>query len=369
MSSAVPITVRALEPDETARFRAVARRSFGLLDSMLFSVDGERTLAAFDDDGEVVGGIVLRTFTSGDRRIGVVDWVFADPQRAPRGTGGVLRDAGLAWFDEVGCDEAFASIEPMNTASEALHRAGGFVPLPLRAQVARWGWRTPLVQVRSHLAPQGTNERPWVRPAEADPRWWRPRAWWTATLPLNVVLLGIVTVRSPLALGVDLSGLLWVVAIGLLLVGAREGLVRLVARALGQRRPLLHVPWSNGVPVAGLFALAFGVWVPLTGSSLPAPGGTWRLDREARWMLPAHLAGGLSIAAVAWTLLLLAPSGGVVPWSDVARAAMMLAFLDLVVPADHFVGTTSRLAWKRSPLVWVVVAAIGAGPTLLALLG
>ncbi|TVR25157.1 MAG: hypothetical protein EA387_04530 [Nitriliruptor sp.] len=363
------MTIRPLEPEETGRFRAVARRSFGLMDSVGFSTEGDRVLAAVDGDGEVVGGTVLRTFTTAGRTIGVIDWVFADPEKAPRGTGGALRDAALAWFDAVGADELFASIEPLNTASEALHRAGGFAPLPWRAQARRWGWRLPEVQLRSHLTPYGTNERPWVRPAESDQRWWRPRTWWTATLPLNVALLVIVSIRAPLTLTIDLSGLLWIAGVGAALLGVREGLVRLVARALGQRQPLLHVPWTNGVPVSGLFAVALGIWVPLTGSSVPAAGGTWRLDRETRWMLPAQLVGGLAVAAVAWTLLLLGPSTGVVPWSDVARAATMLAFLDLVVPADHFVGTTSRLAWRHSPVTWALVAAIGAGPAILAWLG
>lgn len=58
-----------------------------------------------------------------------------------------------------------------------------------------------------------------------------------------------------------------------------------------------------------------------------------------------------------------------VPWSAVAPATTMLAFLDLVVPARHFVGTAAKLAWKHSPVTWVLVAAAGAGPTLLALLG
>ena len=86
-------------------------------------------------------------------------------------------------------------------------------------------------------------------------------------------------------------------------------------------------------------------------------------------MLPAHLVGGLAVAAIAWALLLVGPPDGSVPWSDVARAAMMLAFLDLVVPADHFVGTTARLAWHHSPVTWALVAAIGGGPTILAVLG
>ena len=48
---------------------------------------------------------------------------------------------------------------------------------------------------------------------------------------------------------------------------------------------------------------------------------------------------------------------------------MMLTFLGLVVPADHFVGTTAGLAWRHSPAIWAVVAAIGGGPTILVMLG
>lgn len=368
MAGSPEVTVRPLAPEQTEAFRAVARRSFGVLDSIGFSAEGDRVLAAVDSGGEVVGGTVLRTFTTGGRRIGVVDYVFADPQRAPRGTGSALRDAGLDWFAEMGADDVVASIEPLNTASESLHRAGGFAPLPWRSQAARWGWRLPVVHVRSHLTPYGTNERPWIRPGDVDERWWRPRTWWTATVPVNLALLLLVSVRSPGEVAIDPSGVLWIAAVVIVLLGCREGLVRLVARALGRRR-LLHVPWSTGVPVAGLAALAFGLWLPLTGSSVPASGGSWRLDREERWLLPAHLVGGLAVAALAWALQLVGPPDGAVPWADVARAAAMLAFLDLVIPARHFVGTTSRLAWDRSPAIWAPVAAIGGGPAVLAVIG
>jgi hypothetical protein len=47
----------------------------------------------------------------------------------------------------------------------------------------------------------------------------------------------------------------------------------------------------------------------------------------------------------------------------------MLALVDLVVPARHVVGTTARLAWERGPLLWAVVAMVGAGPAVLAVLG
>jgi hypothetical protein len=187
-------------------------------------------------------------------------------------------------------------------------------------------------------------------------------------VPLNVVLLLIVSVRSPLDLALDLSGLLWVDRRRRRPPRCPSGLVRLVSRALGQRR-LLHVPRSNGVPVSALAALAFGTWVPLTGSSVPTPGSTWRLDRETRWMLPAHLVGGLAVAVFTWELLLAGPPDGSVPWSDVARAAMMLAFLDLAVPADHFVVTTARLAWHHSPVTWALMTAIGDRPTIVAVLG
>ena len=162
------VSVRPLEPHEIGAFRRVARRSFGLLDSALFTARGDCSLVAVLDGGEVVGGTVLRTFETGGRTVGVVDWVFADPQRAPRGVGTTLRDHALDWFDEQSVDEIWAAIEPMNTASEALHRGAGFVPVPVHVQLARWGWHLPEILARTHVL-IGTNLRVWLRRAKPDP--------------------------------------------------------------------------------------------------------------------------------------------------------------------------------------------------------
>lgn len=367
MSSRSAVTVRPLEPHEEEAFRRVARRSFGVLDSMFFSTRGDRALVAVLDDGEVVGGTVLRVVDAGERSVGVIDWVFADPERAPHGTGTALRDEALNWFDDEGVDEIIAAIEPMNTASEALHRGGGFEPVPLREEAARWRWAFLTVLVRAHLL-IGTNLRVWLRPGASDVGWWRPRAWWTVTLPMAIALLVVVTLRSPRELIFDVPGLAWLIAIPLLLLGSREALLRLVARAHG-RSALRHVPWSHGLVLGVALGVAFGTWLPLTGSSTPAPGGQWRADRELRWMLPAHLAGALPVAALAWVLVLTTPEAAFVPWPDVARAAVLLAFFDLVLPVDHFVGTTARLARDRSLWLWGVVAAIGVGPMALSLVG
>ncbi|PDW02992.1 hypothetical protein [Candidatus Viridilinea mediisalina] len=83
----------------------------------------------------------------------------------------------------------------------------------------------------------------------------------------------------------------------LTLFGVREAAIWLVAAT--QRQQLTHAPWPNGLGLAGLLALGFGVWFPLTGSATPTTPG-WRHEHAIPALGRAHLAGGLAVAALTW---------------------------------------------------------------------
>lgn len=365
------VRVRPMQPGDTAPLRAVMRRAFDRFDQLLYSTRGREVLVAVDRDDTPVGGVVLHATPAPDRpapngRLGIVHWIFADPQAGIPGIGTALRDAADERFGELGCTETSARIDAVNTASQALHRSGGYHLASGREQLRRWGWRLPQRWLQAgHGFDPGMQLwlRPDTTPATPTPaRWTRLAATWL----LNAALLAVIAWRAPrgeapLAVAVGTA----VLAAGLLL-GVREAAIRLTARA--QHLDLGHAPWGNAVGLSGALALAFGVWLPLTGSSTPR-ATRWRHDVEVPRLGRAHLVGGLAVAALAWTTVLVEPDLAWISWPDLRRAAVMLALIDLVVPVSPLIGTAARHVREWSTAAWVPLAVLGLGPLLLTLPG
>ena len=362
------ITVRDAHPEDEAPLRAVAARAFDRFDMLLYSTRDRDVLVAVDDQDRPVGGVVIdATPVAGEPaphgRVGVVHFVFVDPEVDARGIGGALRDAADARFDELGCTEVAARIDATNSASQALHRAGGFRPATFGQQLRRWGWRLPLrwQQVGHGFDP---GMQLWLRPAPEPDTPTRTARALASTLGLNLLLLALVAWRSPRGEAGAVPTLLAILVTASLLLGVRETAVRTVARAAGAR--LRHHPWHNGLGLAGLLALAVGVWFPLTGSSTPQRTG-WRLDREVALLGRAHLAGGLAVAALAWLAVLAAPTGLEAVWPEVRRAALTLALVDLVVPVSPMIGNAARHVRRWSVVAWAGLALLAVGAQLTAL--
>jgi hypothetical protein len=206
----------------------------------------------------------------------------------------------------------------------------------------------------------------WVRDERA-PRVAKPSLWsrLIVTLILNVLLLALVAWRDPRTTADLLTLMLALPLIATLLLGVREAAIWLVAAI--QRQQFTHAPWPNGLGLAGLLALGLGVWFPLTGSTTPATPG-WRHERAIPALGGAHLAGGLAVAALTWSVLLITPDPTWVWWPELRRAAVMLALIDLVVPVSPMLGNAARHVYAWSPLTWALLAALGVGPLLVTLL-
>lgn len=359
--TASELSVRPARQDEHGEVRAVAGRAFDLFDRLLYSTRGREVLVAVDGEDRVVGGVVLHATAAGSSgRLGIVHFIFADPEVRIPGIGTKLRDAADARFDELGCTETSARIDVTNSASQALHRAGGYRPATVGQQLQRWGWRLPMRWWQA-----GTGFDPgmqlWLRPAPED-RARRPV--WGAlavTAMLNLLLVAIVAARAPRAdAGVwTVAGTL--VATVVLLLGAREGAIRAAARRQGLQ--LGHVPWTGGIVLAGTLAAVVGVWFPLTGSSTSQRPG-WRHDRDVAALGRAHLAGALVVAAVAWTVVLVEPPASWLAWGEVRRAVVMLALFDLVLGFSPLIGTAARHVRAWSGTAWAALALLGLGPLL-----
>ena len=350
-------TVRDARPDELAGLRDVASRAFDRFDMLLYSTRGREVLVAVDADEQPLGGVVLHATPRADRpaphgRLGVVHFIFVDPDIQVSGIGTALRQAADQRFDALGCTETSARIDATNSASQALHRAGGYQLADAGDQLRRWGWRLPLrwLQAGHGLDP---GMQLWLRPATRPDRPHHTGRALAGTWLLNLLLLTVVAWRAPrgeagaLVTVVSLAGALAV------LLGAREAAIRLVARRAGTR--LQHAAWPNGIGLAGALAAAVGVWFPLTGSSTPQQPG-WRHDRHVPLLGKAHLAGGLVVATLAWATILIDPPATAPVWDEIRRAALMLALVDLVVPYSPMIGNAARHVRRWSTPAWLLLA-------------
>ncbi len=363
--TAAKVSVRPMRDGEQAQVRAVASRAFDTFDRLLFSTRGRESLVAVDGENRILGGVVLHATSPGRLgRLGIVHFIFADPDVRIPGIGTKLRDAADVRFDELGCTETSARIDVTNSASQALHRAGGYRATTVGQHVRRWGWRLPMRWWQA-----GTGFDPgmqlWLRPAPPGHTTPPSGRELTITAALNLLLLGIVAWRAPRADADALTVAVTLAATVAIFLGAREGAIRLAARRQGLR--LGHVPWTNGIGLAGLLAAAFGVWFPLTGSSSSQRTG-WRHDHDAPARGRAHLAGALVVAALAWTVVSVEPTRDWVAWGEVRRAAVMLALFDLVLGFPPMIGTAARHIREWSPTAWAAIVVLGIGPLLTTLL-
>lgn len=363
--TAPEVTVRPMRDGEEAQVRAVASRAFDAFDRLLFSTRRRETLVAVDEFDRILGGVVLHATSRGTLGpLGVVHFIFADPEARISGIGTKLRDAADARFDELGCTETSARIDVTNSASQALHHAGGYRPVTPRQQLERWGWRLPMRWWQA-----GTGFDPgmqlWLRPVcqdQTEPQAGRALA---ATAAVNLLLLALVAWRAPRADADLLPLLVTLVATVAVFLGAREAAIRLGARAQGLR--LGHVPWTSGIPLSGALAATFGVWFPLTGSSTSQRAG-WRHEQAAKALGRAHLAGALVVAVLVWTVFLIEPPTGFQAWGEVRRAAIMLALFDLTLGFPPLIGTAARHIRGWSAPAYGAVALLGVGPLVVSML-
>ena len=365
------LTVRPMHEHEAAEVRSIAVRAFERFDMLLFSTRGKEVLVAAGPDERILGAIVFHAAPSGSLGpIGVVHFVFADPDAGIPGIGTALREAADQRFAALGCTETSARIDAINSASQALHHAGGYRPATVTEQLRRWGWRLPQRwwQAGTGFDPgmqlwlrPGSDDRPAPedRPPSAHAAAGRRRRALVVTIALNLLLLGLVAWRAPRGdLGIaptTLTLALTVVA----LLGLREAMVRYIARRHGMT--LGHVPWTNGFPLAAVLGAAFGVWFPLTGSSTPHRPG-WRHDRHIVPLGRAHLGGALVVATLAWMAALTDPGLDWLSWAEVRRAAVMLALFDVALGFSPMIGTAARHVRRWSTPAWLALVVIGLGP-------
>ena len=116
----------------------------------------DHRFVALDDDGSVLGWVVVGRYSARSVYRGVVEVsVYVGPAARGRGLGRLLLDAVVASAEQAGIWTVQAGVFPENVASMALHRSAGFRVVGTRERIgARDGiWRdVVLLERRSRRA-------------------------------------------------------------------------------------------------------------------------------------------------------------------------------------------------------------------------
>ncbi len=357
MSSTMQI--REMRPEEAKAVGAISRRAFGPIQSLFFSLKGHVLVA--ERDGDLLGGTVLTMFKlSRGRKGGLVDWIFTDPKVHGQGAGQALTEAAIAYFEDEGCTDMFASVEGYNPSSGKLFATRGFGILSPGAQFRRFGMGIFAMWYHTfHFMDLG--HFLWARPpAEKSDS---PAAQWWGGLLLNAAIFCLALWRMQGFRTFDPLFLLFAPLSLLLFLGARS--LAMLAAARAQGICLRYRAWESGFPISLLIALASGDMFSVPGSYYPCTDH-WRYREWVPKLGPVALAGILPTLLINWGLWAIGRFGTLSPQLALGRsiavmAGMVLGLLDTVIIVFPAVSFNGRRVWDWKPWVWALVAAATVG--------
>jgi GNAT superfamily N-acetyltransferase len=332
------------------------RRAFSPIQQAFFSWKGHVLVA--EREGTLLGGAVLDTFPlAGDRKGGIVLWIFTDPDARGLGAGQALAEGAIAFFENEGCTDMFACVEGHNTSSSKLFATRGFGILSPGAQFRRYGLGTfPMWYHTFHFIDVG--HFLWTRPPAERPD--SPMLQWWGVLLMNAVLVWLALWRQHNFQA--FQPLYWLIVPLVLLVffGARSLAMLAAARAQGLR--LRYRAWESGFPLGLVIALTMG-------GLYPNPGGFYPITDRWRYRTWLPQLGPVALAGIAPTLLLTWGLWAVGKLGDLGYrlgpetfggqvlhialiVGVTLSVLDVAMPFFPLASFNGRRLWDWKPWLW-----------------
>jgi len=96
------VTICTLHESKTKEAVKIARKSFSVTESLFIRKPKQGFVAIIDDN--IVGGVFYDTKHTNTKKIGVINFLFTDPQFVGHGIAGKLLDSCIAALWEDGCD-------------------------------------------------------------------------------------------------------------------------------------------------------------------------------------------------------------------------------------------------------------------------
>ncbi len=353
------VEIRAMRPEEKKAATAIMRRAFAPLEQLFFSWKGHVLVA--ERKGQLLGATVLDTFAlPGERKGGVVLWIFTDPAVHGQGAGQALTDAAVDYFEAESCTDMFACVEGHNTASKYLWATRGFGILSPGAQFRRYGRGMFIMWYHTfHLMDVG--HFLWTRPPADQTD--SPGLQWWGSLLMNTILVWLALWQQQGFHAFNPLFLLIAPVAMLVFLGARS--LAMLGAAKAQGIALRYRVWETGFPLGVLIALALGGLYPNPGSYYPT-AERWRYGDWLPKLGPVALAGVLPTLLITWAIWAIGrfgdPSIAAWRWLSVSMMiGIMLSALDIVGVFFPLVCYNGRRLWDWKRWLWAIlaVAAIG----------
>jgi len=349
------IYVRPMRLEEKKVVHNMMSRSFPLVQRWFFSFTPHVLVA--EQNGQLLGATVLKLIPlPGNRKGGLIYWVFTAPEARGMGAGQRLIESALHFFEDKGCDEIMTCVEGFNTSSSKLFSTRGFSILSPGQQFRRYSIGIlPLWVKIFHYIDIG--HFLWARPGAEQPD--NPALqWWGNVLMNALVLLLALWIGTGFG-DVNLTAFIAVPLMCVFFFGVRELAMRLTADGYGLS--VRYRAWESGFPLNLAIAIVFGFWYPMAGSVYPTKKG-WHYRDLIPKLGPIAFAGALSALLFtwgAWALLhfsVLPPE--IKTWINIAMIiGKSLALFDIALIFFPFVGFNGRRIWDWNRVVWGVLAA------------
>jgi len=350
------VNIRKMERADRKTVLRIARKSFPPLELPFFSLTKHVLVA--ETEGEIQGGIVLKTFSlPKNGKGGVINWIFTRPEVRGTGIGGQLIDAGLVWLEEAGCTQVFSIVEGFNTSSSKLFASRGFSILPFKEQIRRFGLAgIPKVWWACfHFLDLGHflwSKPPTEIPDESAPQFF-------GTLILNA-LIGFLAVWRAWGFGLRGISALWMIPLVILyLIEFRTLLMALTARKHSLN--LRFRMWESGSILATLLALAFGFYLPVPGSLYPRKD-IWHQQELAPQYGRIAFSGVLPALIFSWLIFFILNLTLPPPWIETVLTYSLgvsssFAAFDILLPFFPFTSFNGRRLWDWNKTYWGILAA------------
>ncbi|MCL2199663.1 MAG: GNAT family N-acetyltransferase [Defluviitaleaceae bacterium] len=135
-------TIRQMQENEAKEAASVARKAFGIIGYLIIRKPTLGLVAVSDD--KIVGGVFYYTKQSGDKKIGIVSFLFTTPECQGHGIAGRLMDECIKTLWELGCDAQVSYVQDDNVGSWAAFEKRGFVKTSLIKSIQALGFSTAI---------------------------------------------------------------------------------------------------------------------------------------------------------------------------------------------------------------------------------
>ncbi len=337
-------------------------------------------------DGEIIGGLIMKTKETAGNQIGVISWIFTARHAREQGVATELLSEGLSYLDEYGCDVAVTDIEGFNSGSAALFASAGFtrttsrelarqvslrgllhvwVTLSYQFDFGHFLWAKRLGETSSSEPVESTASDTAFSTTEqsidsngitaaVDGQQSLALSW---MLNILVIWVAAAAVTAIPTFGLAIPELVALAVAGIVLFALRY--LPLWALTRGDPLEWQYRGWFNGIPISIALGAVLGIFFPTTGDRYPA-SNEWRYAETLQRIGPA---AAISAVLTLWIVVAAGQAPELFPTIVGASTAGAIQFVgfsflvvDLLFVLTPFQCYRGRRIYDWNRPVWILLA-------------